>query len=371
MIGILIAKCRMFVRNPWTFVIMSVMSIGFAFLLGGSHQENSIQVPIVVEHEAIFDTVVGETINESEVFVFNRISKDELTDRIENGKAEVGVIFREDDFQMMVGVDTPNVSMLKQTIQDAYIEKEQQEQIIEAASTSLGIEKEAFKEELDEVMETPVFEIEKSNFRGSDTIIYNSTFQSLFGFSLFFVIYTIAYNVLPILIEKKEGIWDRMILSPVKKWEMYVANFIYSFVTGYVQVLIIFFIFRFFVGVDYNGQFMEACLLLLPYVFSIVALSILLTAIVKNVQQFNAVIPIVSVSSAMIGGAYWPLELVESPILLFLAKINPITYGMEILKGVAIYGYSFQELLFPIGILLLMGVVMTGIGIRLMERRHV
>ena len=315
--------------------------------------------------------VVGETINESEVFVFNRISKDELTDRIENGKAEVGVIFREDDFQMMVGVDTPNVSMLKQTIQDAYIEKEQQEKIIEAASTSLGIEKEAFKEELDEVMETPIFEIEKSNFRGSDTIIYNSTFQSLFGFSLFFVIYTIAYNVLPILIEKKEGIWDRMILSPVKKWEMYVANFIYSFVTGYVQVLIIFFIFRFFVGVDYNGQFMEACLLLLPYVFSIVALSILLTAIVKNVQQFNAVIPIVSVSSAMIGGAYWPLELVESPILLFLAKLNPITYGMEILKGVAIYGYSFQELLFPISILLLMGVVMTGIGIRLMEKRHV
>ena len=120
-----------------------------------------------------------------------------------------------------------------------------------------------------------------------------------------------------------------MILSPLKKWEMYVANFIYSFVTGYVQVLIIFFIFRFFVGVDFNGQFMEACLFLLPYVFSIVALSILLTAIVKNVQQFNAVIPIVSVSSAMIGGAYWPLELVESPILLFLAKINPITYGME------------------------------------------
>ena len=118
--------------------------------------------------------------------MFNRISKDELTDRIENGKAEVGVIFREDDFQMMVGVDTPNVSMLKQTIQEAYIEKEQQEKIIEAASASLGIEKEAFKEELDEVMETPVFEIEKSNFRGSDTIIYNSTFQSLFGFSLFF-----------------------------------------------------------------------------------------------------------------------------------------------------------------------------------------
>ena len=68
---------------------------------------------------------------------------------------------------------------------------------------------------------------------------------------------------------------------------------------------------------------MEACLFIIPYVFSIVALSVLLTAIVKNVQHFNAVIPIVSVSTAMIGGAYWPLEIVESPILIALSKLNP------------------------------------------------
>ena len=70
----------------------------------------------------------------------------------------------------------------------------------------------------------------------------------MFGFTLFFVIYTIAYNVLPILIEKNEGVWDRMILSPLRKWEMYAANFIYSFVTGYLQVLLIFLDFRLWGG---------------------------------------------------------------------------------------------------------------------------
>ena len=152
---------------------------------------------------------------------------------------------------------------------------------------------------------------------------------------------------------------------------MYVANFIYSFVAGYIQVFIIFLIFRYGVGVDFNGNFVEVCFLIIPYVFSIVALSILITAIVKNVQQFNAVLPIISVSSAMIGGAYWPLEIVESKFLLALSKINPLTYGMEVLNGVVVYGYPLEELLFPISILILMGVVMTGIGIHLMERRHV
>ena len=220
-------------------------------------------------------------------------------------------------------------------------------------------------------MESPLFSIEESNFRGSDTFIYDPTLQSLFGFTLFFVIYTIAYNVLPILSEKNEGVWDRMILSPLRKWEMYAANFIYSFVTGYLQVLLIFLAFRYGVGVNFNGNFVEACLLVIPYVFSIVALSTLITALVKNVQQFNAMLPIVSVSSAMIGGAYWPLEIVESKFLLTLSKINPLTYGMEVLNGVTVYGYSMEEVLFPISILILMGVVMTGVGIHLMEKRHV
>nr|WP_295972541.1 ABC transporter permease [uncultured Bacillus sp.] len=189
--------------------------------------------------------------------------------------------------------------------------------------------------------------------------------------TLFFVIYTIAYNVLSILIEKKDGLWDRMILSPVKKWEMYAGNFIFSFFSGYVQLLIIMLIFRFLIGEDFNGKFLVVCLLLLPYVFSIVALSILITELVRNTQQFNGVLPIVAVGSAMIGGAYWPIEIVESKFLLALSKINPVTYGMELLNGIAVYHYPIDEFFYPIGILLLMGIAMTGVGIHLMERRHV
>ena len=111
----------MFIRNPWTFVIMTAMSIGFAFVLGGSNQESTIQVPVSVEDEDILQSVVGDTIEENDIFVFKKMTKKELTDQIANGKAEVGVILQEDDFQIMVGVDTPNVDMLKQTIHGAYV----------------------------------------------------------------------------------------------------------------------------------------------------------------------------------------------------------------------------------------------------------
>ncbi|WP_249870594.1 ABC transporter permease [Oceanobacillus saliphilus] len=371
MIGILQAKCKLFLRNPLLFVIFTGMSIVFALIIGGAIGMNTIHVPVYAENETVQDSFIGEYLEETDVYQFSWMTKDEMLEEISNGKAEVGAVLQEFDYQLIVGVESVNTAMVDQTLRDAYMRNIQLEQMITAAGADTGRERENVLEELQSAMASPVFTIETTSFRSSDSFIYDNTFQSLFGFSLFFVIYTIAYNVLPILIEKKDGIWDRMILSPIKKWEMYVANLVYSFFAGYLQVLIIFLIFRFWVGVDFNGRFLETLVLLIPYVFSIVALSIFLTSLMKNAEQFNAILPIIAVSMAMIGGAYWPIEIVESEILLALSKINPLTYGMEVLQGVAVYGYSIEELLLPISILLLMGVVFMGLGIHLMEKRHV
>jgi len=89
-----------------------------------------------------------------------------------------------------------------------------------------------------------------------------------------------------------------------------------------------------------------------------------------TLTQFQALISLLAVSMAMIGGAYWPLEIVSSNVLLALAKIVPLTYGMELLKGAAVYGRSITELLYPMSILFFMGVVFMGIGINLVERKN-
>lgn len=369
-IGILLARLKLFVRNPWTFLIFTGMSIFFAFIIGSSEMGgSSIYVPIHSENETIRDSIIGRELAKEEAYSFSWMSEKALKDKIESGKAELGIILHENNFEVLVGVDSPNKGLVQQTVQAAYTKKLQQEQLIDNISTRS--DKDNILEEFTNLRHSPVFKMKTSSFQNEDSFVYDNSLHSLFGFTLFFVIYTIAYNVLPILTEKQDGVWDRIILSPVKKWEMYVANLIYSFLTGYLQVVVIFLTFRFLMGVNFYGRFIESLLLLIPYVFSIVSLSILITAVVKKAQQFNAVLPIVSVSMAMIGGAYWPLEIVSSKVLLTLSKINPIKYGMEILNGATVYGYSFHELLFPISVLVLMGVIMMGIGIHLMESRHV
>ncbi|HLS35926.1 MAG TPA: ABC transporter permease, partial [Bacillota bacterium] len=135
--------------------------------------------------------------------------------------------------------------------------------------------------------------------------------------------------------------------------------------------VVIFSVFYFFLDVDFGGKFIAVLLLIIPYVFTIVALNIFLGSLVKTIQQFNALIPIVTISMAMLGGALWPLEVVESKIILMLSKFMPIKYGIDLLYSLVAYDLPFLELMYPFSILLLMGVLMMGLGIHFIEKRHV
>lgn len=186
---------------------------------------------------------------------------------------------------------------------------------------------------------------------------------------LFDQIFTVAYNVVSILEEKELSVWDRIIVSSITKWQVYMGNLIYSFLIGYVQVLLIFSIFRFGVGIEFNDAFWKVCVLVIPYLLTIVSMSVMITGFVKNTRQYQAVIPLISVSMAMIGGAYWPIEIVSSEWMIALSKFVPITYAMEVLKGATLYHQTFVDMLYPISMLLFMSIVMMGIGIHAMENK--
>ena len=369
MTGILFAKWKIFLRKPWDFVLFTAMSILFAFIIGGSNDMNTLKIPVYADE--ISDNL-DASLEELEGYHFSWLDDEaKLKELVENGKAELGVILRDKDFEIIVGMDSPNVSMVEYALAGIYEKRMEREKLTLAIEDFPKEEQEKLSKEWDSLNDNPVFSVQSSTFRSDDAIVYDSNYHFLFGFTLFFVIYTIGYTVLPVLTEKQAGIWDRMILSPARKWEMYVANLANSFLQGYLQIIVIFLVFRYAFGLDFHGKMMETLLLILPYVFTVVALSMFLVSVVKTVQQFNGVLPIVSLSMAMIGGAYWPLEIVESEILLTLSKGNPLTYGMEIVNGVVMYGYPMEELLFPISILLCLGVVFMGMGIHLMERRHI
>ena len=63
----------------------------------------------------------------------------------------------------------------------------------------------------------------------------------------------------------------------------------------------------------------------------------------------------------------WPLEIVNNKILLFLAELTPQKWAMQGIENIAAKGMGFEAALLPTIILLSMGIIFFGIGIKTMR----
>ncbi|WP_312096394.1 ABC transporter permease [Niallia sp.] len=362
--AVLWGKCKKFIRQPGGFIITTLICIVFAYLVGIS-SFTKVEVPIFTDQSEKANDILKD-LNKSASYSFVVYSEEEVKEQLEKGKADAGVLLNADTYTIFRIAETSNVLMVQNYLQSYYDNRLKEQAIIKEAADKVEAER-----VLASNKETPIIPVSYEQSQTEHEATYNQSLQALFGFTLFFCIYTVSFTVIEILRDKQNGIWDRFILSSTSKAQIYFGHLFFSFLIGYVQIIMIFLLFRYGLNIDFYGNFYLVYVLIIPYLFSIVALTILLTGLVKTPSQFNAVIPLVSVSSAMLGGAYWPIEIVTSKIMILLSKFIPITYGMDLLKKGIIESASWVEILVPAGILCLMGTVMLGIGIQLIEKRHI
>ncbi|MCA1039471.1 ABC transporter permease [Bacillus infantis] len=364
MIGMLWGKILLTLRNPGALIASTIICMAFAYLTGQSAFVK-IEIPIYSSADGSNEEIMEE-LNDGDTFSFVLQTEDEAKKKVAEGNAEAAVELGQSSYVIYHAGASQNLQLLNQYIGRYYMKSVQEQQIVQLADDPAAAEK-----VLREAEKEPAFQLGLSSFNQKDTAEYSQPLQSLFGFTLFFSIYTVAFTVAEILRDKQSGLWDRFILSPTSKAEMYLANLLWSFLIGYIQIVFVFLVFKFGAGIDFNGRFGTVLIAVIPYLFSIVALSIFLTGLVKTMSQFNSIIPLISVSFAMLGGAYWPIEIVSSELLVGVSRFIPITYGMEMMKGAVVSGRSITDMLYPVAILLLMGVILMGLGIRMIEKRHV
>ncbi|WP_309119616.1 ABC transporter permease [Paenibacillus sp.] len=366
MLAILKVQLQQMKRNPATMLLMIVMTVLFTVAMG-ANAVTSVPVYAFPDPALSADDAEAwlERLNRSETFEFVLEAESEAKERVTEGKAEFALRLLPDDYRIVAAVDnSANLQALAHYVRTVY----EEELTIRAAEASSGGS--SIRVELEERLAAPALRVASSEVATEEDFKYDARVQALFGFALFFSIFTVAYSVNALLEEKRSGVWDRVILSPVTKISMYVGHLVNSFIAGYVQIAVVFVLFRYVFDFPVGDSFATLLVLIGVYTFAVVALGLLLAGLVQTPQQMSVLIPIVAVSSAMIGGAYWPIEIVTNPALLALAKVIPVTYGMEALKGVAYYGYTWSELLRPVSYMLLIGVACMGVGINLIERRR-
>lgn len=185
--------------------------------------------------------------------------------------------------------------------------------------------------------------------------------QGSMGFTVFFVMFTIIYAVGNVVDDRRNGTWDRMIVTPASKSDIFLGYMLCSFVQGVVQVLFLIVCGIYLFHVNWGIHITGVLLILISFIICCSSLGLALSSFIKTTSQLNTIAPLLVVATAMLGGCYWPLEYVSAPFKI-VAKFVPQGWTMIGLTDIVVKGKGLSYAILPSIMLIFMSILFFSVG---------
>ncbi len=181
-----------------------------------------------------------------------------------------------------------------------------------------------------------------------DMDMFDSLAPLLMGFFIFFFVFLIAG--VSFLRERISGTLDRILATPLKRWEIVLGYFLGFGLFVAIQTIILQVFSVYGLKVTMVGSFWTVLVINLLLAAGSLALGTLLSAFARNEFQLFQFIPIVIVPQIMFSGIF---DLRNAPTWeRVLSKVFPMTYGAEALREVMLRGKDILDVKFDIIILI-------------------
>lgn len=357
MLNVFILQWKRFLKQPLLILMFIGLTILFVYFLGGAQLNSTITVPVYTEEltDAELNQWLEHLNEDTEEFSFEESDVATVEEDLRMNQISFAMELQEGTYLFLAGRQSEQLPAVNQYVLQVFSKEERLNQVSEEFPDS-DLEIENF------------ISVSTTQLAEASEIISQYQIPVIIGMTLYFTIYSVMFLQTNLIEEKRSGTWNRLIFSPLSKAQLYLGHLSHYYLVGLGQIGLSFFILTNLLNVDLGTNYLPILLLLLAFLFAIVALGIFLAAAVPSPQSLQVVIPIVATAMAMIGGAFWPLDIVTNRFILFLSEFMPLKHALHGIVDAIQYNLSVMELLQPIGILLLMGVLFMGIGINLMER---
>ncbi|RST74382.1 ABC transporter permease [Siminovitchia acidinfaciens] len=186
----------------------------------------------------------------------------------------------------------------------------------------------------------------------------------LLGFFVFFFVFLIAG--VSFIRERTTGTLERLLSTPLRKWEIvlgYVAGFgLFTL----VQATIIAAYSIYVLGMLMEGSFWHLLLIILLLSFTALTLGILLSSFANNELQMIQFIPIVVVPQIFFSGLF-NLETISGWVS-WVGPMTPLYYAADALRDVMVRGQGMDEIIFDLLVLFGFGLLFMILNIAALRK---
>jgi ABC-2 type transport system permease protein len=173
---------------------------------------------------------------------------------------------------------------------------------------------------------------------------------------------TITIVAMVVVRERERGTLEALIVSPLRRWELMIGKIVPNIVIAYAQMTFALVFGVWFFDIPIRGSLPLLYFLSLFFIMGTLGLGILLSTIARSQHQAMQLAYFIFVPSVYLSGVLFPIEGMP-PLAKSIAHLIPLTYYVEIVRGIMLKGIGISYLWTHLLVLTVIGTVLITTSI--------
>ena len=167
--------------------------------------------------------------------------------------------------------------------------------------------------------------------------------------------------------EREVGTMDGLLMAPISRTSIIMGKTLAQTIRNLLQGGLIILLAILVFGVNVRGNPFLIIMILVLGTLSFLGLGILATSIAREQESAQFILGFLQFPMMFLSGILFPIEQMPVPLQM-VSKVLPLTYAIDALRKVMILGVGIDAIIFPLTILVVIGVVTVTLGVPLFDR---
>lgn len=374
---IILFRLRQMLKEPSNIILLFVMPIVFSLIFGSFALDGGGEPPkavIVAENCELCGELSG-LIAKNPSFTWEYQSEEEARTLVAERKVVAAIVVEPQPYERIQAGEAPYRVIMNEPTEDYIVLSQFVRGIVNMVLMQHEVVRDTGEAGLVQVPHsinaTPLIELQQQSYqayllKGEDQARKASQSTRAIGFTIMFLMFTLSGTAAVIYNERKDFTWQRL-RTTAATFSQIIWGYIGSFwVLGWLQFAVM----LLFIYIVYGSTW---GLYLVPFVslmiFMVVAFSMMLVTLIKSKKQAEALSSIIVVSTCMLGGVYWPLDIVPD-MMQKIALVIPQYWMMQGMSDVALNITDWSIMWKPWLILSIYSILCLTVAIRKLSKEQ-
>ncbi|WP_353265924.1 ABC transporter permease [Gemmatimonas sp.] len=163
--------------------------------------------------------------------------------------------------------------------------------------------------------------------------------------------------------ERERGTLEQLIVTPIGKMSLMLGKLVPFVLVGYVQMTVVLTLGVIFFDIPVRGSLLLLYALALVFILASLGVGLLISTVARSQAQAMQLSFFFMLPNILLSGYIFPRAAMPEPAQ-YLGLLLPLTYFLDILRGVLLKGVGIGDLYQQLGALVVLALLLFGVSVR-------